>query len=274
MAIEVARDLAGLADANSAEFDPDTPHPVIATMADQEDVVAGERDMGGTMRLGLFPAVLAEGSLVRELYGTDVVQERHRHRYEVNNAYRDVLERGRADRLRPVAGRPPGRVHTYESVEDIGRIHLGRAGARYFVTVLAAGFDSLVNERANLMTWPRGQMRYNLATLAELRVFRPLSYTLERDGQTEQLDAMLVAVGNGPSYGGGLRMCEGAELDDGLARRGARDQASGEAGAREGVPAAVHGRRRHPPRLCALAGPSGHDRGRGRRCLCRRRTDR
>jgi CTP synthase len=94
VAIEVARDLAGLSDANSSEFDPDTPHPVIATMADQEDVVAGERDMGGTMRLGLFPAVLAEGSLVRELYGTDVVQERHRHRYEVNNAYRGVLEEG------------------------------------------------------------------------------------------------------------------------------------------------------------------------------------
>jgi len=61
-------------------------------MADQEDVVAGERDMGGTMRLGLYPAVLAEGSLVRKLYGAEVVEERHRHRYEVNNAYRDVLE--------------------------------------------------------------------------------------------------------------------------------------------------------------------------------------
>jgi CTP synthase len=92
VAIEAARDLAGLADANSTEFDPDTPHPVIATMADQEDVVAGERDMGGTMRLGLYPARLAEGSLVRELYGKEDVSERHRHRYEVNNAYRDVLE--------------------------------------------------------------------------------------------------------------------------------------------------------------------------------------
>jgi CTP synthase len=92
MAIEVGRDLAGLTDANSSEFDPETPHPVIATMADQQDVVAGERDMGGTMRLGLYPAVLAEGSLVRELYGEGIVQERHRHRYEVNNAYRDKLE--------------------------------------------------------------------------------------------------------------------------------------------------------------------------------------
>jgi CTP synthase len=92
MAIEVGRDLAGLEGANSAEFDPDSPHPVIATMAGQEDVVAGDRDMGGTMRLGLYPAVLAEGSMVRELYGTDVVEERHRHRYEVNNAYREALE--------------------------------------------------------------------------------------------------------------------------------------------------------------------------------------
>jgi len=91
VAIEVARNLAGLVDANSTEFDPDTPYPVIATMADQEDVVAGERDMGGTMRLGLYPAELAEGSLVRKLYGTGLVQERHRHRYEVNNSFRDAL---------------------------------------------------------------------------------------------------------------------------------------------------------------------------------------
>jgi len=92
MAIEVGRDVAGLDGANSTEFDPDTPFPVIATMPDQEDVVAGERDMGGTMRLGLYPALLTEGSLVRELYGTDLVQERHRHRYEVNNSYREILE--------------------------------------------------------------------------------------------------------------------------------------------------------------------------------------
>src|SRR5215813_11354215 len=91
MAIEVGRNLAGLENANSAEFDPETRYPVIATMAEQEDVVAGERDMGGTMRLGLYPAVLAEGTLVRELYGVPVVEERHRHRYEVNNAYRDRL---------------------------------------------------------------------------------------------------------------------------------------------------------------------------------------
>ncbi len=94
-------------------------------------------------------------------------------------------------------------------------IDLARAGSTYYATVLASGFDSRVNERANRMRWPRGQMRYNLATLAELRVFEPLPYTLELDGERVCCEAMLVAVGNGPSYGGGLRMCEGALLDDG-----------------------------------------------------------
>ena len=95
-------------------------------------------------------------------------------------------------------------------------IDLARSGAKYFVTVMAAGFDAIVNERANQMTWPRGQMRYNLATIAELRTFKPLPYTLDLDGSTVRLDAMLVAVGNGPSFGGGLRITEGAVLDDGL----------------------------------------------------------
>jgi diacylglycerol kinase (ATP) len=95
-------------------------------------------------------------------------------------------------------------------------IDLARVGARYFVTVLAAGFDAKVNERANLMTWPRGQMRYNLATLAELRTFEPIPYVLEVDGDEHRFDAMMVAVGNGPSFGGGLRITEGALLDDGL----------------------------------------------------------
>lgn len=95
-------------------------------------------------------------------------------------------------------------------------IDLARIGDRYFGSVLAAGFDAVVNERANRMRWPRGQMRYNLATVAELRTFTPLHYTLELDGEERQVDAMLVAVGNGPSFGGGMRIAHGAELDDGL----------------------------------------------------------
>jgi CTP synthase len=92
MVIEVARDLAGLAGANSTEFDPGTQHPVICTMPDQRDVVAGQRDMGGTMRLGLYPAELQPGTLVAKAYSAPRVDERHRHRYEVNNDYRDALQ--------------------------------------------------------------------------------------------------------------------------------------------------------------------------------------
>jgi CTP synthase len=92
MVIEAARSLAGLADANSSEFDERTPHPVISTMADQRDVVAGERDMGGTMRLGAYPAKLGEGTVVAQAYGEREVSERHRHRYEVNNNYRERME--------------------------------------------------------------------------------------------------------------------------------------------------------------------------------------
>jgi CTP synthase len=91
MVIEAARNLAGLKDASSTEFDPRTPHPVISTMAEQVDVVAGERDMGGTMRLGSYPAKLGEGTVVAGAYGAREVTERHRHRYEVNNTYRERL---------------------------------------------------------------------------------------------------------------------------------------------------------------------------------------
>lgn len=96
------------------------------------------------------------------------------------------------------------------------KIDLARSGFKHYVAVLSAGFDAIVNERANNMTWPKGQMRYNIATLAELRTFEPIPYTLDLDGRTHTLDAMLVAVGNGPSFGGGLRITEGAVLDDGL----------------------------------------------------------
>jgi CTP synthase len=92
MVIEAARQLAGIEKASSAEFDPATPDPVIATMADQEDVVAGDRDMGGTLRLGLWPTKLLPGSVAATAYGDDPGTERHRHRSEVNNAYRPALE--------------------------------------------------------------------------------------------------------------------------------------------------------------------------------------
>lgn len=91
MVIEYARNVVGLADASSTEFEPDTKHPVIATMQEQLEIVDGKGDLGGTMRLGLYDATLTEGSVVAETYGKTAVAERHRHRYEVNNAYRAQL---------------------------------------------------------------------------------------------------------------------------------------------------------------------------------------
>ena len=115
--IEAARS-AGITGANSAEFDPSTPDPVISTMADQRDAVAGDADLGGTMRLGAYPAVLEPDSIVAQAYGTTEVSERHRHRYEVNNAYRDrIAESG----LRFSGTSPDG--HLVEFVEYDSDVH-------------------------------------------------------------------------------------------------------------------------------------------------------
>ena len=92
MVIEYARNVVGIADASSTEFDPQTTHPVIATMEEQKAFVEGAGDLGGTMRLGTYPAKLVDGSVIAGAYGSTLVNERHRHRYEVNNAYRDQLE--------------------------------------------------------------------------------------------------------------------------------------------------------------------------------------
>ena len=93
MVIEFARNVLGLQDASSTEFDPQAKHPVIATMAEQIDILAAG-EMGGTMRLGSFEAELSKGSIAAEVYGSNEVTERHRHRYEVNNSYREQLTAG------------------------------------------------------------------------------------------------------------------------------------------------------------------------------------
>ncbi|WP_269780509.1 CTP synthase [Rothia kristinae] len=92
MVMEYARSVVGLPEASSTEFDPETSTPIIATMEEQKQFVDGAGDLGGTMRLGLYDAKLAEGSVVAGAYGATEVKERHRHRYEVNNAYREQLE--------------------------------------------------------------------------------------------------------------------------------------------------------------------------------------
>jgi diacylglycerol kinase (ATP) len=91
-----------------------------------------------------------------------------------------------------------------------------RGDTKWFGGVLAAGFDAVVNERANQWRWPKGQMRYNLAILRELPVFKPIPYVLEIDGVRHDTHAMLVAVGNGPAYGGGMKVTPDARFDDGL----------------------------------------------------------
>ena len=113
-------------------------------------------------------------------------------------------------------------VHDPVAAADIiaeGRIRTvdaARVADRWYAGVLSSGFDSNVNERANAMRWPKGASRYNLAILAELRVFEPVHFTVTLDDRELLVEAMLVAVGNGQSYGGGMKVCPGAQVDDGL----------------------------------------------------------
>ncbi|GCE43235.1 Diacylglycerol kinase-related protein [Rhodococcus wratislaviensis] len=99
---------------------------------------------------------------------------------------------------------------------DLARITLDDGAVVWAGTIVASGFDSLVTDRANRMSWPKGPMRYNLAMLAELTQLRPLHYRIGLDDQTVEVDATLVAVGNGRSYGGGMKICPNADKTDGL----------------------------------------------------------
>ncbi len=102
---------------------------------------------------------------------------------------------------------------------DLGEATTGAEGTapvvRRFATVLACGLDSRVNDRANRMTWPHGKMRYNLAMLLELPVFKPIAFEIRLDAETVRTEGMLIAVGNGPSYGGGMLICPDADPHDG-----------------------------------------------------------
>lgn len=95
-------------------------------------------------------------------------------------------------------------------------IDLGNVDSEWFGAILSTGFDSVVNERANRLAWPKGPQRYNLAIALELARFKPIEYEITCDGNTFSTEAMLVAVGNGKSYGGGMNICPAAQLHDGL----------------------------------------------------------
>ena len=114
------------------------------------------------------------------------------------------------------------------SLDDIGQylekvtttkpqsIDLGNVDSEWFAAILSTGFDSVVNERANRLSWPKGPQRYNVAIALELPKFKPLEYEITTDTQTFTTEAMLIAVGNGKSYGGGMYVCPQANLNDGL----------------------------------------------------------
>jgi diacylglycerol kinase (ATP) len=95
-------------------------------------------------------------------------------------------------------------------------IDLGMVDSEWFGAILSTGFDSVVNEKANSLRWPKGPMKYNVAIAMELPKFKPLSYLIELDNQVIETEAMLIAVGNGSSYGGGMKVCPGAVMTDGL----------------------------------------------------------
>jgi len=95
-------------------------------------------------------------------------------------------------------------------------VDLGKVGEEYFAAICSTGFDSIVNERANGLTWPHGKMKYNIAMLLELPKFQPKSYKIVIDGKPLETQAMLIAIANGLSYGGGMKVCPAAQLQDGL----------------------------------------------------------
>ena len=99
---------------------------------------------------------------------------------------------------------------------DLHSIDLGRVGQRWFAAILSSGFDALVNERANLMQWPKGRMRYNIAMVEKIIQLRAHSYRMRLDQDFVDVEATLVTVANGPSYGGGMNVCPDAKLDDGI----------------------------------------------------------
>jgi diacylglycerol kinase (ATP) len=99
---------------------------------------------------------------------------------------------------------------------DISAIDLGRVDQRWFAAILSSGFDALVNERANQMQWPRGRMRYNIAMIEKIIALKAHSYRIRLDHDVLDVEATLVTVANGPSYGGGMNICPDAKLNDGL----------------------------------------------------------
>lgn len=182
------------------------------------DVVRVRSDDGAQAREGVAAEVAAGSTAVVVVGGDgllhDVLPAILGHDVTVG-----LLPAGTGNDTARALGLPTGDPDAALDVVLAGRtraIDVARTDHGPVVTVVASGFDSQVNERANALRWPRGNARYLLAILAELRTFTPLPFTLTLDGRSIEREAMLVAVANGPSFGGGLRIGEGAAIDDGL----------------------------------------------------------
>lgn len=137
-----------------------------------------------------------------------------------------IVPAGTGNDTADVLGLPPDPLRAVDAVlaalaaQSVRRLDLGRTSVpgapdRWWVSVLCAGFDSAVTSTANRLRWPRGPRRYDVAILAELLRFAPRPFALELDGSTVELEATLVAIGNGPQYGGGKKITSGARMDDG-----------------------------------------------------------
>jgi len=181
MVIEYARNVAGIAGASSSEFDPGTEDPVIATMEEQKAFVDGAGDLGGTMRLGLYPAHLTHGSVIAKAYGTDEVQERHRHRYEVNNGYRQQLEEAglvfsglSPDRELVEFVELPADVHPYYVSTQAHPEFLSRPQRAHplFAGLVGAALDRQRGER--LVEVERPRVRSDEDTVVEVRDGAPV----------------------------------------------------------------------------------------------------
>jgi len=181
MVIEYARNVAGIAGASSSEFDPGTEDPVIATMEEQKAFVDGAGDLGGTMRLGLYPAQLTHGSVIAKAYGKDEVQERHRHRYEVNNGYRLQLEEAglvfsglSPDRELVEFVELPADVHPYYVSTQAHPEFLSRPQRAHplFAGLVGAALDRQRGER--LVEVERPRVRSDEDTVVEVRDGAPV----------------------------------------------------------------------------------------------------
>lgn len=193
--------------------------PAVAT--DLLRLLPGARVLDGTSRdhaLSLAREAVADGLDVLVAVGGDGTVHLAVQAVAGTSTALAVVPTGTGNDLAIALGVPTDAAATARAIltDDVATVDAVRVGQGWFACVLGTGFDAAVNERANRMRWPRGRRRYDLATLLELRTYQAQQVALTLDGVRHESRVMLVAVGNARSYGGGLRICPDADLQDGL----------------------------------------------------------